>query len=162
VPPTTTLRPDATGADPVQRLGRGSLIWRSALLVAGTVLITLGTLVGSDHDWPFGPMSQYAFRAGPDDAIHSTFLQARTVQGDVIMVSLTPGNVGMRRAEVEGQHGAMQLHPALLGELATSYHRLHPDRPALEQLWLIDRVTTLHRGQVTGHSQRTIVAWPGR
>ena len=145
---------------PVRRLSRVSLAWRAGVLVAGVVLVVRGTLIGNDVDWPFGPMSQFAFRVGHNDAIHSTFLEARTARGDVIVVPLTPHNIGIARAEIEGQQPAIIRQPVLLSSLATSYHRIHPAEPALTQLWLRDRITVLRDGRADGQRIATLVGWP--
>jgi hypothetical protein len=134
--------------------------WRSAVLVIGTVLVVWGTLFGNDVDWPFGPMSQFAFRVGRDDAIRSTFLEARAANGHAMVVPITVRNLGIARAEIEGQQNAIIREPQLLGDLASSYHRLHPTEPPLTQLWLRERVTVLRNGRDAGQHLDTLVAWP--
>ena len=47
-------------------MSRASFAWRLTLLLVGTVALLLGTVVGSDREWPFGSMGQYAFSV-PDD-----------------------------------------------------------------------------------------------
>jgi hypothetical protein len=145
---------------PVRRLSRVSLTWRVVVLVLGTLLVARGTLFGNDVDWPFGPMSQYAFRVGRDDAIRSTFLEARAADGSVAQIPITPSNLGIARAQIEGQQPAIVRDPHLLAALAASYHRLHPGEPALTQLWLGEHVTTLRNGRDAGHSVDTLVGWP--
>ena len=144
----------------VRRLGAVSLAWRLVVLVIGVVLVARGTLVGQEGDWPFGPMSQFAFRTGPNDAIHSTFLQARNTADQVIVIPISRGQVGIARAEIEGQLPDIVREPSLLGGLADAYRRLHPDEPALEQLWLRDRVTDLYKGRAVGEHVDLIVGWP--
>jgi hypothetical protein len=152
--------PSPASAAPVERLGTAALSWRLLALAVGTVLVVCGTVIGNDIDWPFGPMSQYAFRVGPDDAIRSTFLEARTADGEVMQVLITPHNLGIARAQIEGQQPAIVRQPSLLKALADSYHRLHPDEPELTQLWLGENVTALHNGRDAGHSVNTLVGWP--
>jgi hypothetical protein len=149
-----------TEADPVRRLGRGSIAWRAAALLIGTYMVVHGTVLGDDGDWPFSPMSQFAFRTDPNDAIHATFLEARNSTGAVIPVSLSARSVGIARAEIEGQLPNIVRQPDLLRALAESYHRLHPGEPPLEQLWLRDRVTELDRGRPVGQHVTTLVGWP--
>jgi hypothetical protein len=50
--------------------------------------------------------------------------------------------------------------PALLADLASAYHRLHPAEPDLTQLWLGEHVTKLHNGRKAGESVDTLVGWP--
>jgi hypothetical protein len=145
---------------PVRRLGRAPVAWRSAVLVLGTVLVIWGTVFGNDVDWPFGPMSQFAFRVGRDDAIRSTFLEARNARGEVMVVPITVHSLGIARAEIEGQQNAIIREPRLLGDLASSYHRLHPAEPELTQLWLNERVTVLRNGRAAGEHVDTLVGWP--
>jgi hypothetical protein len=159
-PSDTRVDPDPSTPIEVELLSRASLIWRSAVLVAGTLLVIWGSVFGNDVHWPFGPMSQFAFRVGTNDAIHSTFLQARTARGDVIVVPITPKNLGIARAEIEGQQPAIIRDPQLLAALASAYHRIHPNEPVLEQLWLRDRVTVLHNGRAAGQHVVTLVGWP--
>jgi hypothetical protein len=152
--------PGPTDPDPVQRLGRSAIVWRSAVLVGGTLLVIWGTVFGTDNAWPFGPMSQFAFRAGPNDGIHSVFLQVRNTEGRIFIVPISPGQVGTGRAEVEGQMTRIRADPALLKDLAVSYHEIHPNEPPLEQLWLRDRITEFHQGRKVGERVDPMVGWP--
>ena len=144
----------------VRRLGAASLAWRSVLLLIGVVLVVRGTLFRQDADWPFAPMSQFAFRTGPNDAIHSTFLEARNTADQVMVIPISRTQVGIARAEIEGQLPDIVREPSLLGDLAVSYRRLHPGEPPLEQLWLRDRVTDLYKGRAVGVHIDLIVGWP--
>jgi hypothetical protein len=156
-PPAT----DGGAVDPpVRRLGRVGLIGRLAALALGTVLVVHGTVFGNDVQWPFAPMAQFAFRVGPDDSIRSLYLAARTVQGQDIVVPLSPPNLGIGRAEVEGQLPAIQRDPRLLKDLIEPYPRLHPGAPALAQVWLRERVTVLKNGRANGEYVETLVGWP--
>jgi hypothetical protein len=144
----------------VQRLGRAGLAWRLAALAAGVYLVSYGTFLGNDVQWPFAPMSQFAFRVGRDDSIRSLYLQARTATGEIITVPLNPPSIGIGRAEVEGQLPRIQRDPTMLRELVDPYPRLHPGRPALTQVWLRQRVTILKDGRAAGVENRTVVGWP--
>jgi hypothetical protein len=153
----------ASGAESpaaVRRVGRAGVIWRSVLLLAGVLLVVRGSVWGNDVDWPFGPMSQFAFRVGHDDAIRSTFLEARDAGGTVMIVPLTARNIGIARAEIEGQQPAFVRQPSLLSALASNYHERHPDAPGLTQLWLGEHVTALHNGREAGTTTDTLVGWP--
>lgn len=147
-------------SEPVRRLGRAGLAWRVVAAVAGTLLVAWGTFLGNDVYWPFAPMSQYAFRVGHDDSILSTFLQARTTTGQLIVVPINTKNLLVARAEVEGQLPAIERDPTLLRDLIQPYSRLHPGRPALAQAWLKQRVTVLHDGKQAGSYDQTLVGWP--
>ena len=141
------------------RLGPLSVAWRLGVLAVIGVGAVASSVWGNDVDWPFAPMAQFAFRVGADDSIRSTFLQGRTADGTVYIVPMTSPTVGVGRAEVEGQIPAMQRDPRLLGELATAYHRLHPDRAPLLQLWLRQQVTLLHEGRSAGRRVDDLAAW---
>jgi hypothetical protein len=143
----------------VARLSPISRLWRGGALLAGVVLVVHGTLFGNDVQWPFAPMSQFAFRIGHNDAIHSTFLQAKTEHGDVVRISLSPASVGMARAEVEGQLPNFERDPELLEGLAEGYEQQHPDAPRMVEWYLRDRVTDLEDGRVAGEHVVTLVTW---
>ena len=151
---------EPTGEPPVQTLGRASIGWRLAALLLGTVLVVRGSVIGNDVEWPFAPMSQFAFRVGHDDAIRATFLEARAADGEVKIVPITVPNFGLARAEIEGQQPRFIRQPSLLTDLAASYARLHPGQPQLTQLWLNERVTVLHNGRAAGQHVQTLVGWP--
>ena len=122
------------------RLGPLSVAWRLGVLAVIGVGAVASSVWGNDVDWPFAPMAQFAFRVGADDSIRSTFLQGRTADGTVYIVPMTSPTVGV-------------------GELATAYHRLHPDRAPLLQLWLRQQVTLLHEGRSAGRRVDDLAAW---
>jgi hypothetical protein len=158
--PPAGADPGQDVADEVRRLGRVGLAWRMAALAIGFVLVVHGTVLGNDVQWPFAPMSQFAFRVGRDDSIRSLYLAARTVRGQDIVVPISPPSLGIGRAEVEGQLPAIQRDPQLLKDLIIPYPRLHPGAPALEQVWLRQRVTVLKNGRADGEYIQTLVGWP--
>jgi hypothetical protein len=161
-PPVDQASVDRAPGDqaPVRTLGRTSIAWRLAALLLGTVLIVRGSVIGNDVEWPFAPMSQFAFRVGQNDQIRATFLQARTTDGEVKLIAISINNLGLARAEIEGQQPRLIREPNLLADLAASYARLHPGQPELAQLWLNERVTVLRNGRATGEHVQTLVGWP--
>lgn len=144
----------------MKRLSPRSLAWRALAILAGTLLIANGSFRGNDGDWPFASMGQFAFRTGTDDVIRSTFLAAVDQNGMLQRVALSPNNIGIARAEIEGQQTRFVADPALLSKLAENYAARHPGTPALTQLWLCQDVTKLHKGREAGTSEETIVGWP--
>ncbi|GAA3637987.1 hypothetical protein GCM10022223_66130 [Kineosporia mesophila] len=142
------------------RLSGRSLIWRAAALAAGTLLVINGSVFGNDVYWPFGPMSQFAFRTGTNDVIRSTFLAAVDEDGMLQRVTLSPANLGIARAEIEGQQPRFVREPDMLSDLAANYRRIHPGVPELTQLWLCEKVTKLHNGRDAGSTTQTVVGWP--
>jgi len=138
------------------RLSRGG---RRARLVASTLLLALllgGTLWGTDHDFPFGPFRMYLTRADPNAPVVSTRVVGLTEAGEE--VRLSGGQVGLRRAEFEGQLSRIQTEPDLLGLLADSYARSHPDAPELVSVQVVQRHIELADGVQTGeYTDRVVV-----
>jgi hypothetical protein len=141
--------PPDTGEEPqVVRLSRAG---RWARLVATTVLLALllgGTLWGDDADFPFGPFRMYSTRADPNTPVVSTRVVGLTEAGEE--VRLSGGQVGLRRAEFEGQLERVEEHPDLLGLLADSYAEAHPSAPELMSVQVIQRRIELADGVQTG------------
>ena len=141
-PPGTDAEPD------VVRLSRAG---RRARLVATTVLMALllgGTLWGDDADFPFGPFRMYSTRADPNAPVVSTRVVGLTEAGEE--VRLSGGQVGLRRAEFEGQRERIERHPELLGLLADSYAESHTSSPELVSVQVIQRHFELADGVQTG------------
>jgi len=134
----------------IRRLPRAGLLWRSVVAVAFLALLLLGTLQGNDDRWPFAPMSQYAFAVALNGEIRSTSIEAVTTAGTHTVVPLTPGGVGLRRAEVEGQLPRFVADPALLEAVAAAYAQRHPGRPRYVRLELHQSVSRLVDGTVVG------------
>jgi hypothetical protein len=66
----------------------------------------------------------------------------------------------MRRAEVEGQIGRYRTNPSLLGDLAATYARLHPDGPRLTRLYLINRSVRLKDRRPVAAYDVAVASWP--
>ncbi len=154
LPPSPPPEPE------VKRVSGRGLLWRAVALAVGTLLIVNGSVYGNDTHWPFASMGQFAFRVGDNDVIRSTFLAAVDEDGNLQRVALSHNNIGIARAEVEGQQRNFILQPELLDTLAGNYARRHPGAPALTQLWLCQDVTQLYKGRETGTSIETMVGWP--
>ena len=84
------IPPIAVDEPTVKRLSTRGKVWRAVALAVGTLLIVNGSVFGNDVHWPFAPMSQFAFRVGPSDAIRSTFLAAVDEDGMLQRVALSP------------------------------------------------------------------------
>ncbi len=134
---------------------------RAARLAATLVAVGLllaGSAWGSDDDFPFGPFSMYAGVNGPNDPAPDTRLEAVDTTGAVI--ELTEANAGVRRAEIEGQIAAYNSDPGRLGAIATAYHRLNPDKPAIVTVALIVRWHEIRDSRVTGQwRDETTAKW---
>jgi len=151
--------PDRQAHDEVVRLGPAARLAR--LVVAGTVLlvIAVGSIWGTDASFPFGPWKMYSTRADPDQPVISTRVVGLTAAG--AEVKLSGGQVGLRRAEFEGQLPRIEAHPELLGLLADSYLDSHPAAPDLVSVEVVQRRYELRSGQQTGeYSDDVVVVFP--
>jgi hypothetical protein len=143
----------------VHHLSRPARWWRTALALTFLVALVLGTLRFDDDRWPFAPMSQYAFGVDLDGEIRSTRVEAVTVDGEQVSVPLSPGGVGLRRAEVEGQLRRFVDDPSLLETIAAAYATRHPDAPRYAEVVLVQDVSALHDGTVVGKSTEVLSTW---
>ena len=123
---------------------------RARLVAAFAVLavVLAGTVWGDDDSFPFGPFRMYSTRADPDAPVVSTRVVGLTAEG--AEVRLSGGQVGLRRAEFEGQLDRIETHPELLGLLADSYAAKHPGAEELLEVQVVQRHFELSAGQRTG------------
>ena len=127
---------------------------RVGLLAGLAVLLLIGTFRGTDDAFPFGPFRMYATADSPDGPVLSTRLEAVTARGTVVPVG--EGDIGLRRAEYEGQLG--RLSPTVLGELVAVHTRRRPHAPAWTHLRLVQDAYALHDGRPTGVVTTTVLA----
>ncbi|MGY1749867.1 hypothetical protein [Modestobacter sp. SYSU DS0511] len=134
---------------------------RRARLAAAAVVLALllaGTVWGDDDAFPFGPFRMYSTRANPDTPVTSTRVVGLTPAGTE--VRLSGGEVGLRRAEFEGQLPRIHRDPSLLGLLADSYAEHHPDAEELVEVQVVQRRFELSDGQRTGEvSDRVLIEY---
>ncbi|NHC13945.1 hypothetical protein [Motilibacter deserti] len=140
-------------------LTRRALLWRGVALAAVTAGAAYGSLRGVDDHWPFAPMSQFAFRTDPDGEVRAAFVMAVDARGDRRELALTNETVGMNRAEVEGQLEGFRSRPERLAALADAWAALHPDRPRLVRVELLERVTRMRGGRLLDPVQEPVAAW---
>lgn len=149
--------PEAAPAEtPVDRLS--SVGRRARLAAVGIVLVLLagGSLWGDDDEFPFGPFRMYSTRADPNTPVISTRVVGLTAAGEE--VRLSGGEVGLRRAEFEGQLDRIAEQPELLGLLAESFAEAHPTAPELTAVQVVQRRFELVDGERTGRwSDRVVV-----
>ena len=129
---------------------------RLGAMAAAAVLLLLGSLVGSDDWFPFGPFRMYATSGRTSGAVRTATLVGVTADGDE--VELRAGEVGLRRAELEGQLPRFRRDPGLLGAIAERYdERWGTDLVAVrleeEVRRVVDRVPT---GEV---DREVVVEW---
>ncbi len=146
---------ESAAATEVVRLSRTSRWVRLAVTAVVFAVVMTGTVWGNDSDFPFGPFRMYSTRADPNAPVVSTRVVGLTGSGEE--VRLSGGEVGLRRAEFEGQLPRMQEEPELLGLLADTYAERHPDAEPLVEVQVIHRRFELVDGQRTGEYTDTVV-----
>jgi hypothetical protein len=135
--------------------GRRARVAATAVVVA---LLVLGTLVGQDDAFPFGPFRMYSTRDDPNGLVISTRVEAVDSTGRVLVVPDTA--TGMRRAEIEGQVGRFRDDPALLAALSRAHDRLHPGEPSYEQVRVVEKRYQLHDSRPSGiATERVVASW---
>ncbi|WP_328423223.1 hypothetical protein OG470_10680 [Micromonospora sp. NBC_00389] len=135
--------------------GRVTRLGATAL---GAVLLLVGTLWGSDDDFPFGPFRMYSTSNPPNAPAPDTRVEGVSSTGAVI--DLGQEATGIRRAEIEGQQNRYAAEPALLAEVADAYAERHPDATTLVEVRIVIRWHGIRAGRPTGkHTDETIVRW---
>lgn len=123
-------------------------------------LIVYGSIWGTDDDFPFGPMKMYATSTKPTGRVGLAAVYGTTADGTE--VKITPDDLGMRGAELEGQMPRFTEHPELLGALAETYHDNFPDRPRFVNVRLQRNYKQLVDGRVVGRTQKVVASWDVR
>lgn len=143
----------------VVRLPRRTRVIRlvvGAAILAGTLA---GTVYADDYAFPFGPPRMYATRADPDTPVSSTRVVGLDEDGEE--VPLSGGEVGLRRAEFEGQVPRLISDPGLLGLLAETYATNHLDEDPLVAVAIIVRRYELDHGVRTGaYEDDVLITYP--
>ena len=147
--------PDLPAVAEVVRVGPAGRIARLATVVAVLAVVLAGTVWGDDHAFPFGPFRMYSTRADPNAAVISTRVVGLTAAGAEVRFS--GGQVGLRRAEFEGQLPRLEAHPELLGLLAQSFAERHPGAPDLVSVRVVQRHLELRNGAQTGAFTDTVL-----
>jgi hypothetical protein len=140
----------------LSRRGRNARLAACGLALAG---LAYGTVLGEDDDFPFSPLTQYAFAADPNGSIPDLYIQADTTAGTSVKVALTPAGVGIGRAEIEGQLPEIVADPSRLQGVADAQRRLHPDEPAFTHLYVRVRLTDLRNGVAIGEHTEQLAEW---
>ena len=122
-------------------------------LVVAAVLLLLGTAVGGDDDFPFGPFRMYATADDPNGQVLSTTLEAVTAAGRAVAVD--ERDIGLRRAEYEGQLAG--LTPAVLHQLVEVHARRRPGGPSWIGLRVVQTEYLLLHG-TPGAARRSVLA----
>ena len=136
--------------------GRG----RNVRLVATVVvvaLLLLGTFKGDDDHFPFGPFRMYSTTNELNGTVNAIRFEARDEAGRVLQPRSQ--DFGLRPAEINGQVARIRRDPSLLGELASVYERIHPDRPPLVELELRYGLHQLSGGRPIAYSEEEVATW---
>jgi hypothetical protein len=144
----------------VLRLSRVGRLWRSVLTVVLLVVFCAGSLVGDDHWWPFSPWRMFATSQAATGSVWSTGIEVRTASQPTewVRAPLTPENVGVNRAEVEGRIPQIEADPSRLGTLAASHARLRPRADAWVGLRVVrHRILVVDR-EPTGEVETDVLA----
>jgi hypothetical protein len=131
---------------------------RGAVTVVLALLVLVGTFVGSDDDFPFGPFRMYATRDDPNGTVVSTRVEAVDGSGRVLVVD--ERSTGLKRAEIEGQVGRFRADPHLLGALSRAHDALRPDEQPYAEVRVVERRYALRDSRPTGEqSERVVARW---
>ena len=143
----------------VVRLGAAAKTWRVAVVLGLTALFCAGSLVGDDHWWPFSPWRMFSTSQAATGSVISTGIEVRTAQApDWVPAPLTPENVGLNRAEVEGRIPQIVGDPSRLGTLAASHAALRPGSPAWTGLRVVRRQIVVVDRRPTGEVRTQVLA----
>lgn len=131
---------------------------RVRMLATAVVLAMLvaGTFLGQDDHFPFGPFRMYSIRNKHDGKVRGAVMEVVDAEGRAAAVEIRSDQVGLRRAEIEGQLDRFERDPSLLRHLVHAYEELHPSE-RIAVLRLYHETTRLANGQV-GPVTRTLVA----
>ena len=131
---------------------------RVALTLAGALLLVVGTLWGTDDDFPFGPFRMYSTAPDPNGAAKDTRVEGVDVNGRT--VGITEANSGIRRAEIEGQQAAYESDPSRLSQVATAYAEHTPGAPPLRSVRIVVRWHGVKHSRPTGTwTDQVIAEW---
>jgi hypothetical protein len=129
-----------------------------AATLAGAALLVAGTAVGQDDDFPFGPFRMFSTTDRLDAPVADTRLEAVDASG--ARLRLSDRDIGLRRAEIEGQLDRFTARPALLAAAASGYAARHPGAPPLVEIDVVVRWYELRDGRPTGvYRDQTVVSW---
>ena len=132
---------------------------RLRMLATTVVLVMLlaGTFWGQDDHFPFGPFRMYSIRNKLDGKIRGAVMEVVDAEGRATAVEIRSDEVGLRRAEIEGQLDRFERDPSLLRHLVHAYEELHPGQH-VAVLRLYHETTRLANGRPAGPVTRALVA----
>lgn len=148
-----------TESDGLRPLAGPSRVARALAAGVGLVLITAGTLLGSDDDFPVGPLRMYSVRDDPNGTVTQAVVLALSADGRAIDVTNARG--APRRAELEGRLSELARRPAVFAALARQF--LPPSgrvgAAAVVQIQLVQRDFPLRHGRSGPARDRVVATW---
>ena len=124
-----------------------------ALVMVG---LLAGTFWGNDEHFPLGPFRMYSVTNSLDGEIRAIYLEGVSASGETFRLDF--GDLGLRRAEVEGQ---LERDPpaVVLPLLASSFDRRNPGLGPLSELRLVEEVHQMREGRVVSTVANTLGEW---
>lgn len=144
---------------PTERLRLRARLIRLLVTAAGLTLLLTGTAFGDDDAFPFGPFRMFSTSTPPNGNVHVVALAARMPDGSWRRAPLEAGEVGITRAEAEGQVPRFRSDPSLLRRLAEAHDRLRPGDPRWTGVRLIQQYYMLRHRVYVGTREFTIAEW---
>lgn len=130
--------------------------------MAGVMLgLVAGTFWGDDDNFPFGPFRMFSTTNQLDGRVDSGEVWAVDAQGREFQVEWE--DIGLRRAEIEGQTPRFVEDPEALRHIAEAYAGFNPDAPEIVSVKLLESVQVLEDGRPEGEPTPVLLArWTAR
>jgi hypothetical protein len=125
---------------------------RVAVTVIVFGLLVIGSFVGTDHDFPFGPFRMYSTSGRSTGAVRTAALKGWWHDREIEIHS---EKIGIRRAELEGQYPRFRRDPRMLAALARSFRA---EGVRLDRLQLIVVIRRVVNGRRVGRSTHEVLA----
>lgn len=138
-------------------LSRRARSVRASVSLAFVGALLVGTFWGHDDHFPFGPFRMYAYATKTTGRVAVPAIEVVTDEGR--LVAIRAGQLGMRRAELEGQFPRFREDPELLRFVAEAYARNNPDEPPLREVRLLFRLRYLEDGHLTRTGTQLLARW---
>ena len=147
--------------DVVRRITWWGLAWRVVVAVVLIVLLVHGStsLSVKDKAWPLGPLSQYAFRPGPDDTVRITRTYGLMPNGARVELPLRVEESRISRAEIEAKIPNIEADPSLLRVVSDGWTAQHLGQPRPVEVELVQDETHLHKGKPVSTDEVELARW---
>lgn len=131
---------------------------RITLGLVTAITLLVGTWIGDDDNFPFGPFRMYSTKQELDGEVRIIEIYGLSRNGQWVKVLFN--NFGLRRADVEGQLGKLAEPPqAILAEMFEAHDRIHAGPVPFEALQLRQRTYDLEDGRSVRELVETIGTW---